>query len=178
MSKVKRVSATIVVTVIVTAVLTTVVIIGGFWLWFSRVCTEEMTLVQLSPAYRAVVSGKPEIAARVYYLSFDKGHLPVLTAKSAKHAEGYCIDLANGGAGLPDFPDYVSLFKYAPVDRRVYDGVPELGVLKVDWEADDKKHEARMRILGFQQKEPGDEESTKEIMPLAYQNEIVFTGVK
>jgi hypothetical protein len=176
MSKVMMIGITVAATAIVTTIITVVVVVGAFWLWFSGVCTEEMTLVQSSRTYRAIVSGKPEITARVYYLGFDKGYLLVLTAKSARHAEGYCVDLANGRAGLPNFPAYVPLFKYALVDRRIYDGVPEPGVLNVEWEVDDEKHESRMRIVGFQQTEAGDEEATKEVMPLAYQNEIVFIG--
>ena len=168
---------TILVTALVTALVTTLVLIGGFWLWFSKICTPEMTLVQSSSLYRATIPDKPYASARLYSLGRDR-YLLVLTAKSSKHPEGYYLDLFSGEIGLPDFPDYIPLLKYALVDRRIYDRFPQLGAIKADWSVKNDRKEVHIRIKGFKIKEPGDEDDEewmKEILPIVYQSEIILT---
>jgi len=167
----------IIIAILVTAAVTAIILIGGFWLWFNSICTPEMTLVQLSSGYRAAIPGKPDASARLYSLGCDR-YLLVLIAKCSKHPEGYYLDLFNGKIGLPDFPDYIPLLKYALVDRRIYDGFPKLGAIKADWSVKNDRKEVHIRIKGFKIKESGnedDEEWMKETLPIVYQSEIVLT---
>lgn len=168
-----------IVTILITALVTTLVLIGGFWLWFSRICTPEMTLVQSSSLYRATIPDKPYASARLYSLGRDR-YLLVLTAKFSKYPEGYYVNLFHGEIGLPDFPDYIPILKYALVDRRIYDGFPELGALKADWDVKNDRDEVHIRIKGFKIEEPGvdDEELMRKNMPIAYQSEIILKKVK
>ncbi len=165
-----------IITILVTAVVTAFILVGGFWLWFSRICTPEMTLVQLSSVYRAAIPGKPDASARLYSLGRDR-YLLVLTARSSKYPEGYYVNLFHGEIGLPDFPDYIPRLKYALVDRRIYDGFPELGVFKADWSVKNNGEEVHIRIKGFKIEEPGAEERLRENMPIGYQSEIILTKV-
>lgn len=171
-----------IITVFVTAVVTALILISGFWLWFSRICTEEMTLVQLSSIFHASIPGKSDASARLYSLGYDR-YLLVLTAKSSKYPEGFYVDLFHGEIGLPDFPDYIPLLNYALVDRRIYDRFPELGALKVDWDVKNNGEEVHIRIKGFKIDEPSidgidDEECLKENMPIVYKSEIILTRRK
>ena len=167
----------VIIVILPTVLVTALVLIGGFWLWFSRICTPEMTLVQSSSLYRATIPDKPYASARLYSLGRDQ-YLLVLTSKSSKHPEGYYVNLFNGKIGLPDFPDYIPLLKYALVDRRIYDGFPQLGAIKADWSVKNDRKEVYIRIKGFKIKEPGDEDDEewmKEILPIGYQSEIILT---
>jgi len=164
----------IIIAILVTAAVTAIILIGGFWLWFNSICTPEMTLVQLSSGYRAAIPGKPDASARFYWLGRDR-YLLVLTDRSSKYPEGYYVNLFNGKIGLPDFPDYIPLLKYALVDRRIYDGFPELGAFKADWSVKNNGEEVHIRIKGFKIEEPGAEERLRENMPIGYQSEIVLT---
>jgi len=168
----------IIVAIIVTVVITAIVIIGGFWIWFSSICTPEMTLVQLSSTFRAAIPGKPDASARIYSLGRDR-YLLVLMSRSSKHPEGYYLNLNYKEIGLPDFPDYIPLFKYCLVDKRIYDGFPEFsGALKADLDVKNDGEEVHIRIKGFKDKESGDEELMRENMPIAYQSKIVLTKIE
>ena len=163
------------ITILVTAVVTALILICGFWIWFSRICTTEMTLLQLSRTYHATTPGMPSASAKLYSLGRDR-FLLVLMSRSSKYPEGYYLNMFNGEIGLPDFPDYIPLYKYCLVDRRIYDGFPSLGALKVDLDVKKDKDEVHIRIKGFKEKEPGinDEELMRENMPIAYQSNIVL----
>lgn len=168
-----------IIAILVTAAVTALILISGFWIWFSRICTPEMTLVQLSPAFHAAIPGKSDASARLYSLGRDR-YLLVLTSKFSKYPEGYYVNLFHGEIGLPDFPDYIPILKYALVDRRIYDGFPELGALKADWDVKNDRDEVHIRIKGFKIEEPGvdDEELMRKNMPIAYQSEIILKKVK
>ena len=163
-------------TILVTAMVTALILICGFWLWFTRICTPEMTLLQLSRTYHATIPGIPSASAKLYSLGRDR-YLLVFKSRSSKYPEGYYLDLFHGEIGLPDFPDYIPLYKYALVDRRIYDGFPDLGALKADLDVKKDKDEVHIRIKGFKEKESGinDEELMRENMPIGYQNEIILT---
>ena len=171
----KKMIITILVTALITAVATALILIFGFWIWFSRICTTEMTLLQSSRMYHATTPGMPSASARLYYLGRDR-FLLVLMSRSSKYPEGYYLNMFNGEIGLPDFPDYIPLYKYCLVDRRIYDGFPTLGALKADLDVKKDKDEVHIRIKGFKEKEPGinDEELMREHMPIAYQSNIVI----
>jgi hypothetical protein len=163
------------VTIIVTAMVTTFILICGFSLWFSSICTPEMTLLQLSRTYYATIQGIHSAPARLYSLGRDR-YLLVLKSRSSKYPEGYYLDLFHGEIGLPDFPDYIPLYRYALVDSKIYDGFPDLGALKADLNVKEGKDEVHIRIKGFKEKEQGinDEELMRENMPIAYQSNIVL----
>jgi len=171
----KKMIISILVTALVTAMVTALILIGGFWIWFSRICTTEMTLLQLSRTYHATTPGMSGASARLYPLGRDR-FLLVLMSKSTKYPEGYYLNMFHGEIGLPDFPDYIPLYKYCLVDRRIYDGFPGLGALKADFDVKKGKDEVHIRIKGFKEKEPGinDEELMRENMPIAYKSNIVL----
>ena len=162
-----RKARVIIVTVLVTAVATAFIMMGGFWLWFSRVCTPEMILIQKATQFRAVVTDKPGARARLYTLGDDR-YLLVLTAKFARRPEGYYIDLFRGEVGLPDFPEYVPLGRYALVDGRIYQGFPDIGALKVRRDPKGNEREIHMRFEGFKVPEPGmaDDQFMRRDMPI------------
>jgi hypothetical protein len=166
----------IAVIILATAVVTAIILIAGFWLWFGSVCTPEMTLVQLCSGIRVAIPEKPDASGRLYNLGRDR-FLLVLTARSEEHPEGYFLDLFHGRVGLPDFPDYVPLLKYALVDRRIYDGFPELGTLKAEWDVKRNGKEIHLSITGFATEEPGvdSDELLRDNMPIGYRNEIILT---
>ena len=163
------------ITILVTNVVTSIILICGFWLWFSSIYTPEMTLLQLSRTYYATIQGIHSASAKLYSLGRDR-YLLVLKSRSSKYPEGYYLDLFHGEIGLPDFPDYIPLCRYALVDKRIYDGFPDLGALKADLDVKKDKDEIHLRIKGFKEKELGinDEELMREKMPIAYQSNIVL----
>ena len=170
----KKMIITILVTTLVTTVVTALIIICGFWIWFSRICTPEMTLLQLSRRYHVTTPGMPSASARLYFLGRER-YLLVLISRSSKHPEGYYLNLFHGEIGLPDFPDYIPLYKYCLVDKRIYDGFPSLGALEADLDVKKDKDEVHIRIKGFKEKESGDDEKLmKEFMPIALQSNIVL----
>ena len=161
------------VTAVVTAVVTSLILIFGFWIWFSRICTTEMTLLHLSGRYHATIPDMPNASAKLYSLGLNR-YLLVLTSRSSKYPEGYYLNLGHKEIGLPDFPDYIPLFKYCLVDKRIYDGFPDLGALEADLDVKNDGEEIHIRIKGFKEKESGHEELIRENMPIAYQSNIVL----
>jgi len=164
-----------IIRILVTSVVTALILISGFCIWFSRICTPEMTLVQLSSVFRVTIPSKPDASARLYSLGRDR-FLLVLTARSSKYPEGYYLNMFHGEIGLPDFPDYIPLYKYALVDRRIYDGFPTIGELKADWSVKGDRDEVRICFKGFEEGlADDDDELLKTNMPIGYQNEIILT---
>jgi hypothetical protein len=161
-----------------TALITIVVCGAALALWLGHVWSDFTTVVRESST-RVVEVADPGVSGRLYPLGYDR-HLLVLVSRSAEFPEGYFIDLGRRKIGLPDFPRYMRVGRYAIVDSRVYDGVPDLGVLDAAWKMNLGWKEVQIRVSGFAAGEsgPGDEELLKEHMPIAYGNEIVLRRVE
>ena len=154
------------------------VLVAALSLWI-YVDSESLTILWISP-YRAVVPGEPPASGKVYSLP-DGRHLLVLTSKSSKHPEGYCVDLAKRRIGLASVPNYVPLFRSALVHEMTLEGFGFEEEVDADWDVKNGWEEVRVRIRGLANAlerldpsfNPG--ESTRKMMPIGYQREIILT---
>jgi len=163
--------------ILATALVTTGVLIAGFGLWLHR-AWEDSTIVVREAPFQVIIPGEPAASGRLYRLGHGDDYLLVLTSKAAEYPEGYLMKVGTREIGLPDFPQYVRIFKYALIDSSVYDGFPFLGELDAEWIRANGGRELRLRIRGFsdvaQKAEPKTPDDVREALPIAYQREIII----
>ncbi len=153
----------------------------GIRLWLRIVYTGDVTLVE-QELYRVTVAGRPDASGRVYMLSHGGEYLLALTSKLLEHPpfyEPYYIDLSSRRIGLLNCDKYkhIPFLRCALVNADIYDGFPLDGALVADWKMDNDWKEVRIQITGFVQEESHHfEEYMRELLPIAYGNEIILTG--
>ena len=63
------------------------------------------------------------------------------------------------------------------MDRRIYDGFPELGTLKVEWNVKNNGEEIHLRITGFEKDEldADSEQLFRQNMSIGFHSKIILT---
>jgi hypothetical protein len=142
-----------------TALVTALVLIVGFLVWLDRVYTVDKLFVRISPYFRAIVPGKPEVSTRLYMLGGQMRFILVLRSKSSKRREEYFIDANKQEIGVPNLREYRPFWNGALVWWEAWEGFEDDTAVEADWDWIDNGKDLRIRVKGL----PG--KTSREVCP-------------
>lgn len=97
--------------------------------------------------YDVEISGVPQLQGRVYSLDTDQ-YLLVVFRPEVSAQRGFIVNLREKEIGVPNFPVYTRLGRFALVDRMTLLGYPKThGRLLADVESTDHIHSIRVTAL-------------------------------
>jgi hypothetical protein len=102
---------------------------------FLRVWGHDPVIISRAP-YDVNVPGSPRISAKLYSLRRDE-YLLILTTADTGRREKYWFNVRDGRIGVPDFPTYLPVGKWAVISKNTLDGFQYLDQYVADWQTGD-----------------------------------------